>query len=88
MAQKGQIQSQITDSYLKQMLEGISEGGVRPRARALANPEAAAARRAISHASARVAPSRRQTESTGAKVQFDRRRMNDDSDSDIDLDGL
>ena len=29
MAQQGQVQSQITDSYLKQMLEGISEGGVR-----------------------------------------------------------
>merc|ERR1719217_39812 len=27
MAQKGQVQSQITDSYMKQMLEGISDGG-------------------------------------------------------------
>jgi len=26
MAQKGQVQSQITDSYMKQMLEGISDG--------------------------------------------------------------
>ena len=26
MAQKGQVQSQITDGYMKQMLEGISEG--------------------------------------------------------------
>ena len=25
MAQKGQIQTQITDSYLKQMLEGITD---------------------------------------------------------------
>jgi len=27
MAQKGQVQSQITDAYLKQMLEGISDSG-------------------------------------------------------------
>ena len=26
MAQKGQVQSQITDSYLKQMLESIADG--------------------------------------------------------------
>jgi DNA-binding TFAR19-related protein (PDSD5 family) len=55
MAQKGQVQSQITDAYLKQMLEGISEGG---------------------------------EGSSAPKVTFDRRRFGDDSDSDIDLDGL
>jgi programmed cell death protein 5 len=55
MAQKGQVQSQITDAYLKQMLEGISDGDDKPSA---------------------------------SKITFDRRRFGDDSDSDIDLDGL
>lgn len=54
MAQKGQIQQQITDSYLKQMLEGISDGDSAPK----------------------------------KAIQIDRRRFGDDSDSDIDLDGL
>jgi len=54
MAQQGQVKSQITDSYMKQMLEGISEGG----------------------------------EGAAPKISFDRRRFGDDSDSDVDLDGL
>lgn len=55
MAQKGQVQQQITDAQIKQMLEGISGGD---------------------------------SSASASKVTFDRRRFGDDSDSDVDLDGL
>jgi DNA-binding TFAR19-related protein (PDSD5 family) len=55
MAQKGQVQQQVTDAYMKQMLEGIAGGD---------------------------------SSASAAKVSFDRRRFGDDSDSDVDLDGL
>ena len=55
MAQKGQVQSQITDDRLKHMLEGISDSGEEAKPKIVLNT---------------------------------RRHAMDDSDSDIDLDGL
>lgn len=55
MAQNGQVKQAITDSYLKQMLESITEQGG--------------------------------DEAKGG-VSFDRRRFADDSDDELDLEGL
>ena len=104
MAQKGQVQSQITDSYLKQMLEGISDGVRRrprhsvPRARAMANANRARRRgprrrrrpaRLSSPIPPTPCPSRcSQGGAQKATIQIDRRRFGDDSDSDVDLEGL
>ena len=88
MAQKGQVQSQITDSYLKQMLEGISDAGVRGTSSCTGAARLQArARRVRARARPRwVCSSQGETKTTS--IKFDRRRFADDDESDVDLDDL
>ena len=101
MAQNGQVQSQITDSYMRQMLEGIS-GAVRqvaaarsptqPRHPPPPPPPARAPRKGVCPTRRGIACACRHAAQEEDKkkggIAFDRRRFADDDDSDVDLDGL
>ena len=91
MAQKGQVKEQITDGYLKQMLESISEGvrACLPLERRQKTHVTCLLASVYSHPCMLSSLLVAQGDSKSAPaIKIDRRRFGDDDDSDVDLDGL